>query len=61
MLVKTITGTTIWILWQERNRRIFELEFCDKIKLKTRIEELIKITALGNKEKEIPSNWDLES
>lgn len=66
LLVKIVLGTTIWSIWQEGKNRIFEKEFCDKMKLKRVIEELIIIHAFhcqlkpGNDmEKEISRNRDL--
>lgn len=56
-----ITRTTIWSLYQERNRRIIEQEASNKVKLKQRIEELIKtsiLEAVGNNERKVLSNWD---
>lgn len=66
LLVKIILGTILWSLWQEINKRNFEKEAWDKLKLKNMIEEHIRITAkqcltikkVTSMEKEIQGNWD---
>lgn len=44
--VTIVSGTTVWSLWQERNKRIFENETLGKHKLKKLVEELIRATTL---------------